>query len=662
VQSRRFPLQDSGPPAAHVDDKKQVIQRGDVTIKSSSNVKSSSPLTCNNTHNINKRSKSFNNSVFKYNNNDDDNDDETKPGKMICGICISEYFESTFPSIVLKPTISASSSSNDSGSSSHQSTPTSSPTKVMQQVHSTSPTNYSSPRVEHINSFYNNVYNDNELEELKPPTIMRRKALSSHIVLSSLPSQTSSLTPKFESYDFDDDDCTVRVSNMKSTQKPSSSSAPSSIPPTITTSLFEMNQAMQELQKEWNTIDENITTTVSSSSNIHTSSTKKPRKSIVKKTSNRVKKILKIKVNCNDHSSCKSSEAIIQESTTTSTLSERFVDLWLKMKSNGKEEILMNDSKENILMGTPLRIGIRGLSNNNSNNNDKNKNSNKSKVSSPLRMKKSRNFSLGSPVKLRNTKSELFTKIGSPSKKTLSMVNQKEKYRGTLNNQSNKVLRDHTAHDSSLPQHISQYNPAARTMKDDAIKGRLDGIDVLSLGAARFVSYIGLKDKALAGQRYTLRSMVNDTLWACSGREIPEIVLEGFSPAGNDRWTATIEGEPSNNISSIPNDAANRRKRNGKKLHLCSQHASTKVKESDYELSSQSVSTHLLLTQIWGKDGPPPPTNAVKFERTHDNNAETAIRAITSCPIDSKKNLFIITDNDHLQSAYSIAVVPLKVR
>jgi len=78
---------------------------------------------------------------------------------------------------------------------------------------------------------------------------------------------------------------------------------------------------------------------------------------------------------------------------------------------------------------------------------------------------------------------------------------------------------------------------------DDAIRGRLDGIDAISLGAARCVSYISEKQRHLAGQRYTTRSMIDDMLWRSCGRERPEIVMEGFSQGGQDRWIVCTRRE-----------------------------------------------------------------------------------------------------------------------
>lgn len=265
------------------------------------------------------------------------------------------------------------------------------------------------------------------------------------------------------------------------------------------------------------------------------------------------------------------------------------------------------------------------------------------------------------------------------------MTNRKHKR--TLSNQSS-IFLSNTAHpDSSSssntsPQRILQRfqrghsnsngsnNTAAAealpwNVKDDAIKGRLDGIDVLSLGPTRCVSYIGAKQKSLAGQRYTLRSMVSDTLWSSSGREFPEIVLEGFSPTGKDRWTVLIEDDVDTHASLSENNRTSsirQQKMRQRNLEKKKEKASNRQESSRRSKGKKEPPLDLLLTQIWGKEGAPPPTHSVKFERAGGGDEmEGGIRAISSCPVDLQKDIFIIKEDDHLQSAHSIAVVNLKV-
>lgn len=103
-------------------------------------------------------------------------------------------------------------------------------------------------------------------------------------------------------------------------------------------------------------------------------------------------------------------------------------------------------------------------------------------------------------------------------------------------------------------------------------------------------------------RRYTLRSMVLDTL--CSGQNPTEIVLEGFSQRGqgDDRWTVRVERR-----DCLPND----------------DHA-----------------------HVWGKGNKAPPTCETKLNETANVN----------------RNIFIVQTFDQLQLAHEYAVAPLKVR
>jgi tetratricopeptide (TPR) repeat protein len=73
-----------------------------------------------------------------------------------------------------------------------------------------------------------------------------------------------------------------------------------------------------------------------------------------------------------------------------------------------------------------------------------------------------------------------------------------------------------------------------RTSLDDAIRGRLDGMDCLALGSARVSS---LQKEGMV--QYTCRKMVTDMLRNSGGS--PELIMEGFLPHGEDRWMVRID-------------------------------------------------------------------------------------------------------------------------
>ena len=75
---------------------------------------------------------------------------------------------------------------------------------------------------------------------------------------------------------------------------------------------------------------------------------------------------------------------------------------------------------------------------------------------------------------------------------------------------------------------------------DDAIRGRFDGMDILSLGSARLVSVPRSPDPLTRNApMLTAPDLVSDMLRTSSGRSPPELVLEGF--IANDRWLVRIE-------------------------------------------------------------------------------------------------------------------------
>jgi len=378
---------------------------------------------------------------------------------------------------------------------------------------------------------------------------------------------------------------------------------------------------------------------------------------------------------------------------------DRFVDIWLKEVTMDDQILLQND-QENILLGTPVKI----VGNAKTNHTDPTRTNNstpfnkKAKSISPIRKKRlmrrnpfhnstaaanaasaTNSTTTNNHIPLRKVNSDFSNTSNissslhktSPTRKIANMIPKIkiQKQNRRLSIQSTKILSSITQHDEGttvpyMHQMKKFDNGRSLILNDDAIRGKLDGIDVLSLGSARYVSYIGSKSKSLAGQRYTLRSMVSDTLWSSSGREMPEIVLEGFDHTGNDRWTVLIEDDTAASVDDCTSSTTRQRM---KQRNLdCEIDDSSMRGYGDEGIEVTVVPTHLLLSQIWGNDEAPPPTHDVKFEKSrsslcggeHDNNG--GLRAVSSCPIDTEKNIFLIKNEDHIQSVHNIAVVPLK--
>lgn len=173
---------------------------------------------------------------------------------------------------------------------------------------------------------------------------------------------------------------------------------------------------------------------------------------------------------------------------------------------------------------------------------------------------------------------------------------------------------------------------------DDAIRGRFDGMDILSLGSARLASTPRPPDLLTRDTpMLTAQDMVTDMLLMSAGRQPPELILEGF--IASDRWLVRIE-TMNGDGSSVP-----------------------QLQSTDDESSmdgSPALTTPKLLASIWGRDSTPPPSHA----NPEDVDGDDVFQLAASCsvPIDIDEETFIIDTPAHCQAVHDIAAVPLKVR
>lgn len=195
-------------------------------------------------------------------------------------------------------------------------------------------------------------------------------------------------------------------------------------------------------------------------------------------------------------------------------------------------------------------------------------------------------------------------------------------------------IRKRVESDQTRSRHNSRGDNSQKI--DDAIRGRFDGMDVLSLGSARVPSVPRTPD-ALTRHAPMLRpqDMVRDMLYTSAGREPPELVLEGFIV--KDRWIVSLENL--NGDSNVP------------------QLQSTDEDDEDETDGSPQLPTSELMTAMWGRHRTPPPTHAL-----HDQKDIFQMAAACSVPIDVDEESFIIDTPAHLQAVHDIASIPLKVR
>jgi Tfp pilus assembly protein PilF len=182
-------------------------------------------------------------------------------------------------------------------------------------------------------------------------------------------------------------------------------------------------------------------------------------------------------------------------------------------------------------------------------------------------------------------------------------------------------------------------------LPDDSIRGRLDGIDVINLGGAQMTSTSphpeypcqGTLDDfpnfSFVGKSLQLSpaDIVSNMLWQYGGdRNPPEMVLDGFLPGGDDRWTVRIE------------------------QHRSGLTTTAKVDDG----GSPLLPTQDLWNSLWGSDPAPVSlTNLDKYESSDD--PVLLLAAECSVPIDVDEDTFIISTHQHLRAIHDIAVGPL---
>jgi hypothetical protein len=204
------------------------------------------------------------------------------------------------------------------------------------------------------------------------------------------------------------------------------------------------------------------------------------------------------------------------------------------------------------------------------------------------------------------------TQTVSPARKLDSILSRKKQGHRRIPSDSVQRIKAILSRKSPFKVKLPVRNSEWSKM-DDAVSGRLDGLDVISMGSVRNVSYIGQKQKLLSGQRYNLRSMTLDSLWSASGRDPSEIVFEGFTQRGegSDRWATRIE---------------------------------------DWKSCDTECHAHL-----WGKGNIPPPPCESKLLRGVPLSPKSTAG-------DVKLDVYVLKTLEQLQVAHEQAVVPLKVQ
>lgn len=219
-----------------------------------------------------------------------------------------------------------------------------------------------------------------------------------------------------------------------------------------------------------------------------------------------------------------------------------------------------------------------------------------------------------------------------------------------------------------------------RNQLDLAIRGRLDGIDVLSLGSVNrpclppiyqetSSSPVDLDDDQIdldplrlafteIPTACTTSEIVSDMIWASAGKDKPELIFEGFIPGGGDRWVVRLEEPLKLQLSeSASNNGISSPKR-------------TTVHDNDDEstaVSTDDGSTKLpvqkLWNNLWGDEAPPPAPSHMQLENDGGESDDVIqLAAACSVPIDLDEDTFIIDSPEHLRSVHDLATIRIQVR
>lgn len=184
---------------------------------------------------------------------------------------------------------------------------------------------------------------------------------------------------------------------------------------------------------------------------------------------------------------------------------------------------------------------------------------------------------------------------------------------------------------------------------DDAIRGRMDGMDVLSLGSARVSSIrkSSIPQEGKMSRRTTTPlDMVTDMLYTSGGKEPPEMILEGFLPAGDDRWVVRMEK------SKQPT---------GAELKTNSGESVPSLQVTDDE-ESADCDVDKLMESMWGNEYTPPTHRSRSSCDSAEGNEQDILKLAAECsvPIDLDEATFMVDTAAHLESVHSIASGPLK--
>ncbi len=239
---------------------------------------------------------------------------------------------------------------------------------------------------------------------------------------------------------------------------------------------------------------------------------------------------------------------------------------------------------------------------------------------------------------------------------------------GFLHGQRIRSTPGPLATSSNGNKNVDVLSHAVRDMVDDNIRGRFHGIDMLYLGDGRFTSSVAATvapwDTPFAytftGQppHWPPQRIVEEMLLSSSGRNTPEIILDGFMPGPDGRWIVQVD-IPRENISIAANNTTTLQ---SKRLLDCSSDLSKSVDQPTHAVASRdeynSDQSSLQLQQvIWGSEMP-----QIHLTDSRNDSDEDAIHVLASrcsIPIDTDNNSFLIGSKEHITAVHDVISVTL---
>lgn len=242
---------------------------------------------------------------------------------------------------------------------------------------------------------------------------------------------------------------------------------------------------------------------------------------------------------------------------------------------------------------------------------------------------------------------------------------------------------------SSIDSNQSSLKKLELAALDMSVRGHFDGVDAMRLGSVLWQTSNTDSDEpshlfpwddtryTVAGRstRYSPADLVKEMLWTSSGRAKPEMILDGFIPGPEDRWSVQIENLPNVNFAftCAPESSG------PPLLQAVSTDENTSSTGTD-DHDSPTMCSHKLWTSLWGSDPMPGgqpnrdlliqvgchtgEKDARKIQNSDANDMIIddpllSLAACKSIPIDIDEDTFIVSTRDHLMSIQDIAAVPL---